>query len=106
MKFLKLFIFLSSVCLLQSCPVPRSVSFNYKALTPEMLNGTVWGGSLTTHPVSDGGFMAVRYANVLATVARGKTKEIVIRNIMNLPLKYPYKIDAAQKQSDDQQFLG
>ena len=49
--------------------IPHSVSFSYKVLTAEMLNGTIWYSRLTIHPLSEGGgFMAVRYANSQAII--------------------------------------
>lgn len=95
MTFFKMLISLFIFALF-SCTVPQTRNvqrFDFEHLTQEMLDNTIWDGPLTTHPVSKGGFMAVRYQDGKAGLVYGKSKDQVLRELKRLELKAQYEID-------------
>lgn len=99
MKISKLWKFLIIIFIVQACAVPqsqdiRSSRFNFHHLTPDMLEGTLWCGNLTTNIASrPERFMAVYYLGGKAGLARGRTKEEAIREVKKLTLNATYQPD-------------
>lgn len=74
-----------------------NTSFDSNNLTPEMLDGTMWGGDLTIRPhISPFRYMIILFKSGKVAIVRGKTKADTLRRLENQRLEN-YTIDQEKK---------